>query len=354
MYRYGFSLIVAGLLLIACATGDALTQAKGIWISNNELSALPTSGPAWEKLKAAADSYFGKATGGHDDKHDVYTLGQALVAARLNDDRYRAKVADNLMSAIGSEDKGNALSISRNLLGYVLAADLIDFAKYEPEREARFREWLRNVRHKRLEGKSLISMHEKRPNNWGTHAGAGRIAIALYLGDTADLERAAKIFKGWLGDRSSYAGFEYGNLDWQADPTNSVGINPKGAMRQGHSIDGVLPDDQRREGGFQWPPPKENYVYGALQGVVAQAEMLHRAGYDTWNWQDKAILRAFQWTHKEANFPPTGDDTWLLPLIDRRYGTNFWNKLPVSPGKAMGWTDWTHGAASSGGASDSK
>ena len=43
--------------------------------------------------------------------------------------------------------------------------------------------------------------------------------------------------------------------------------------------DGVLPDDQRRSGGFVWPPTKENYVWEALQGAIAQAVILHRAGF---------------------------------------------------------------------------
>jgi hypothetical protein len=114
------------------------------------------------------------------------------------------------------------------------------------------------VRTETLDGKTLINTHEIRPNNWGTHAGASRVATDLYLGDKADLAKAAQVFKGWLGDRSAYAGFTYGDLAWQADPSKPVGINPKGATRNGHLIDGVLPDDQRRAGGFSWPPQQEN------------------------------------------------------------------------------------------------
>ena len=114
----------------------------------------------------------------------------------------------------------------------------------------------------------------------------------------------------------------------------------------GFSVDGVLPDDQRRGGAFTWPPPKENYVYGALQGALAAANILHRAGYDTWNWQDKALLRAYLWLHNEANFPPEGDDTWQLPLVDSVYGTDFWDGSPIRHGKNMGWTDWTHASGS--------
>jgi len=316
----------------------------GIWISPEEIMALPTSGPAWEKLKKLADSDFGKAKGGHNDNHDVYTYGQALVAVRLNDDTYRAKVAANVISAIGSEDNGNVLSLARNLIGYVIAADLIDLKNFDPAKDAQFREWLAMVRHKELGGQgTLITIHEKRPNNFGTHATAARAAAAIYLGDQADLERTAQVFKGWMGDRSSYAGFKYGDLSWQADPNNPVGINPVGATKQGRNIDGVLPDDQRRGGKFKWPPPKENYVYGALQGALAAANILHRAGYDAFNWENRALLRAYNWLHNVANFSPVGDDRWQLPMVDYIYGTNFWDGSLVKVGKNMGWTDWTHG-----------
>src|SRR6185436_3561741 len=127
-----------------------------------------------------------------------------------------------------------------------------------------------------LDGQTLRSTHEKRPNNWGTHAGASRAAVAVYLGDQAELDRCAQVFKGWLRDRSAYAGFEYGDVSWQADPSHPVGINPRGATKSGHNIDGVLPDDQRRAGGFTWPPPKENYVWEALQGALLAALVLER------------------------------------------------------------------------------
>jgi hypothetical protein len=39
------------------------------------------------------------------------------------------------------------------------------------------------------------------------------------------------------------AGFKFGDLHWQADPSKPVAINPKGATKNGHLIDGVLADD---------------------------------------------------------------------------------------------------------------
>jgi hypothetical protein len=140
-----------------------------------------------------------------------------------------------------------------------------------------------------------------------------------------------------------YAGFTYGDLDWQCNPGQPVGINPAGCTRNGHSIDGVLPDDQRRGGGFVWPPPQENYVWEALQGAIVQAELLTRAGYPAWQWENQALRRAINWLHEQANYPAAGDDSWQPWLFNHTYGTNFPAPLPSSPGKGMGWTDWTHG-----------
>jgi hypothetical protein len=115
----------------------------------------------------------------------------------------------------------------------------------------------------------------------------------------------------------------------------------------------VLPDDQRRAGSFSWPPPKENYVYEALQGAVAQAVLLERAGHDPWSWGERALLRAFVWLHEEADYPAEGDDTWLPHLVNDAYGTHFPAPVPSRPGKGMGFSDWTHGPSTEDDASRS-
>jgi len=203
---------------------------------------------------------------------------------------------------------------------------------------------------------SIPDKFEDRPNNHGTMAGAAWAASAVYLGRQSDLDHIAKVFKGYLGDRSSYADFNYGTLDWQSDPSKPVGINPKGATLQGHNVDGVLPDDQRRwssNGDFTWPPPKEPYVYEGLQGAIVLATILKNQGYNAPSWNDKALLRAYQWLKKEANYPAEGDDTFQLPLVDYHYSAGFWNGSKTRHGKNMGWTGWTHGSASSGGSAGS-
>jgi hypothetical protein len=336
---------LAVVLGLSCADPGAGAQARGareIWISRAAIRALPDSGPAWDALLAEARRpIVVPDLSDQEDGSNVRALAKALVYVRTGEERYRDEVVAAVRQAIGTEQGGRTLALGRNLVAYVIAADLVVL----PEAEDReFRAWLDRVRRAVLDGRTLVSTHERRPNNWGTQAGASRMAAALYLGDADDFCRAARVFRGWLGDRDVYAGFKWGrDLSWQADARKPVGINPAGALRQGHSIDGVLPDDQRRAGSFAWPPPVTNYAYGALGGALAQAVILQRQGYDAWQWQDRALLRAFAWLNDQASFPSKGDDTWQPHLINHVYGTHFPAPLPSRPGKNVGFTDWTHG-----------
>jgi hypothetical protein len=313
-----------------------------IWISRERLLELPTEGAAWDNLtKAAQKPLMPPDVSDQDDPANVHLLAKALVYARTGRESYRDTVIQACLLAIGTEAGGRTLALGKELMAYVLAADLVGMPA---DKDAEFRAWLRDVRDKELQDKTLRSTHEDRPNNWGTYAGATRAAIAAYLYDRADFARAARVFKGWLGDRAAYAGFRYKELTWQADPNAPVGINPAGATKQGHPIGGVLPDDQRRSGSFTWPPPKANYVYTALQGALAHAVILHNAGYDVWQWQDRALLRAFRWLHAHADYPAEGDDTWQPHVINYYYdAADFPAPIPSEPGKNVGWTDWTHG-----------
>jgi hypothetical protein len=328
---------------VAGAVVDEAKAAGRLWIDPARLASLPTSGEGWENVLRAAQEPVGKPNlSDMEDPTNVRIMAKALVYARTGEDRYRQEVVSACLAAIGTERGGSTLALGRELAAYVIAADLV--GGLPGEQGKRFDAWLRGVRHQKLRGGTLVSTHERRPNNWGTSAGASRVAVAAYLGDAQDLERAAKIFRGWLGDRSAYAGFRYGALAWQADPEAPVGINPRGSRRDGHSIDGVLPDDQRRSGPFRWPPPHENYVYGALQGALVQAVLLHNAGYDVWEWGDRALLRAFLWLNAEAGFPARGDDGWEPWLINFHYAVKLPTPDPARPGKIAGWTDWTHRA----------
>lgn len=334
------TLLALGLALFP-AKAPRIAQERGspelgIWIKSDEISSYGASGAAWDEMAAAASSLGSLDLSDQDDPDDSRLLAAAMVAVRLGQDvRPLRAVA---LAAMGTEDGGRTLALARNLPCLVFAVDLIGLP---PDDDARFRAWLAAVRTETLDGRTLVSTHEQRPNNWGTWAGAARAAADVYLGDLADLKRCAQVHAGWMGYPKAYNRFSFGELDWQADRTKPVGINAPGTTIQGHSVDGVLPDDQRRAGGFTWPPPKENYVWEALQGATTTCVILDRAGMpEVWSWKSSAILRAVTWLHTQAEYPAEGDDTWIVPIVNAAYGAAFPFPSPTRHGKGPGFTDW--------------
>lgn len=323
------------------------TTPYGIWLSTEEIAALPTSGSAWEALLDEANQSAGTPDlSDQDDDTNVIILAKALAYARIGDANYLNDVLSALqvITFDDTEDGGRTLALGRELAAYIIAADLINLAMVDPQLDGQFRDKLQELLTKELDGRTLQNTHEDRANNWGTHAGASRAAIAVYLDDTVELERTAEVFKGWLGDRDSYADFGYSSDDsWQCDPEQPVGINPVGCSKEGHSIDGALPEEMRRGGSFTWPPDPTGYAWEGLQGAIVQAHILYRAGYPTWDWEDQALLRAVQFLY-DVNWPADGDDEWQLWLINYVYGTSYPTTTPAGVGKNMGWTDWTHAA----------
>ena len=302
------------------------------------------SGAAWDALKRAADSSAGSPNlADRDSGTDVLVLAKALVYARTGTASYRTAVIAALRGVMGTEAGATHLSVGRGLAAYVFAADLIGLRGADPALDATFRAWLGAMLDRELSDGSLTWTHERRPNNHGLHAGASRAAVAAYLGDGAELARVATVFRGWVGERAAYAGFSYGDLAWQSNPSQPVGINPPGATLNGQNVDGTLPDEQRRTGGFAWPPPCGSYPHEAIDGSLLTAEILSRAGYAAYGWGSNALLRAEQWL-VSTGCPPSGDNVWNLPLLDARYGSSFWNGAVVRPGKNFGWTDWLYGS----------
>jgi hypothetical protein len=341
-------LLVGAALILPIAGAQAASPS--VLISAAQIQSLPVSGTAWTNLKKYADAAAGTPNiSDQDSSNDVRTLAKSLVFARTGDASYRSEVINALHAAVGTEVGGRSLALARNLPGYVIAADLVNLDTADPVfNTAVFRPWLRALLSETMtDGRNLRQIHEQRPNNWGTHAGAARAAIAAYLGDGAELARTATVFRGWLGDRSAYAGFKYGTTSWQADPSQLVAINATASTKAydgtAISLDGALPDEMRRGGSFQWAPIYTGYPWEALQGATLQAEILNHAGYGTWTWSNRALYRAARFLYQTVNWPAVGDDTWQPWLIDARTGAGFPRPASTQPGKNFGFTDWLYG-----------
>ncbi len=302
-----------------------------ILIARSALMARPTSGASWATLKSWADKGAGTPSlSDQNNQNDIVALAKSMVYARTGIAHYRTEAIAMLKAAKGTEARGT-LAEARNTAPLALAADFLSW------HDAAWQAWLASLR------PDLIAIHTKRPNNWGTHAGASRLAVDLFLRDGTDLARAAAVFHGWTGDRAAYAGFKYGEMSWQANPAAPVGIDPVGAKVGGMNVDGILPDDMRRGGAAtSVGADGVSYTWEALQGALLQAELLHRAGYASYSWGDQALRRAVVRMYALGH-PASGDDDWQPSLVNARYGTSFAEKASTHPGKAFGFADWLWG-----------
>ena len=61
------------------------------------------------------------------------------------------------------------------------------------------------------------------------------------------MARTAQVFKGYLGDRSSIAEFDYGDLSWQADPDHPGGINSEGGTRKDEKKQGYANKNEKTQ-----------------------------------------------------------------------------------------------------------
>jgi hypothetical protein len=363
--RYARRLIL--VVVVACTAAVIVyvpSAAAQIWLTPEEIHGLPTSGRAWANVKAAANSNLAGLTLMTDinSVHDTYTLAAAYGFVRLGNAAYRAKVAHEIRRAIGSEcaagiSDSRHLGIARNTASYVIAAQLINLRGYDSALESKFRDWIISLRDAPCgnSGDSLKAIQEGRPNNHGTMAASGRAAVSAYLGDTTDLARTAQVLKGWMGDRTAFSWprFPAGSETWTPDPAQRRPVNPVGAVVQGRNVDGAQPQEQARCGAFSWPPCYTFYPWGGLSGSIVAAEILRRNGHPgIFTEQSSAIKRAYDFVYRLATQVSarwwgearSGDDTWQPHLINWVYGTSYLEHVPGSPtpGRNMGWTDWTH------------
>ena len=364
-HRRPLKLALAILALVATTVpivSTASSTTPGLLMPRSELLALPTSGSAWTALKAVADAPLGTPNlCDQNAQHHLRTFAAALVYARTGVASYGTKARAGIMAALPTQVVGcnNAvLSLGRQLTAYVVSADLADLGGAD---DTTFRAWLGTIRTKNIGGhpvwNSIVRTHQLSPNNWGAYAGASRIAADLYLGDTADLAAATLVTRGFLGDRSAYAGFTDNlttdALAWTCTHTTTTYTPVDGACTlSGISADGAVAADVSRGAGVRWPPadPGIPYQLEAIQGLGLQVELLWRHGQSgAWSWSNNALKRMASIVTRSGASGGTGWNETMtsrqMPwLLNRRYGLS----IPTAPsgmGRAIGFTDWLYGSA---------
>jgi hypothetical protein len=335
---------------------------QGIWLSPDEIAVLPTETEAFQRLEERASRDIRlEDISNQDSRTPSHLMEVALVAACHDDARLRTIVRDAIVAGIGTEDgdtgghraRNRPLGIGRNLPGYVIAADLIGLRSFDRPANDRFRAWLDQLRTKKVAGAdwSLAEVEPLDHSNWGAHISAAMTVTNLYLEDETAIRTSADILRGWLGDPEGRQDWEYDtdrhDYSWMChypDVDRFLPVNPAGCEREGMAIDGIIPIDMQRGGGFRVPPRYTQYPRESLQGRTVQAELLYRAGYDTWTWADRALLRIAQ---RQRAMAEEFDRDWYEPrmgcywIISRRTGIELPLEAP-STGRSVSGVDWTH------------
>ena len=355
-------LLAAGVMLgLAVAQLDvhpATAAGNYLLLSRDRLMSLPTDTAAWQfVVRTARGDWPAPELDDQDNKTNVMALAAALVYARTGDGEMRARARNAIERMIPtynlSMDAG--LGPARQITGWVLTADFIGL---DGGLDGEFRDLLRRALTKPIGthsrwGGSLRACHEDSDNNWGAWCGASRIAAARYLGDAAELERAERVYRGFLGDRDAWSEFRgQGSSNdalnsairtWSCDasPASYVPTNPACGDRSG-----AFPADASRLGAYR--EFDAAYQSETTAGIVLAAELLHQAGY-TGAWTNRnalARIAAFDYEHGAWNL---GGAQYHWPwLVNRRLGTSYPTK-DAGIGRSLGYTDWLYGGGGGGG-----
>lgn len=343
----------------------AAPPGSGMWISPAELMNLPTSGTAWNNLRTTAYASWGTADlKNQDNKHAIYTLAGALVYARTGDSALRSKVKNAILAAKQSMDASSewqttngVLAAGRQIGAYVIAADLINLRNFDAAADNEFRAWLGPIRTTNIgthgRWKSITFTCENATSNWATFACASRIAASIYLGDTADVTRAASILQAFFGERSLYPANAPGRngyfqhtegyqASWSCVDASWMGLNPD-CVKSGVNLSGVLVEDASRGGGCcVLQGDGIMYSWEALQGLFVSVELLYRTGNygNPYTWSNNALRRSMDFMQR-SGWNITNPAKYVAWLANDRYGTTY-PTATGGNGRIMSWGDWLY------------
>lgn len=327
-------------------------SAAGFWISAAELAGLPTSGSAWKAVLSVAEADLGTAdVADQDSVHDGNTLACALAAARTGRADLREKATNALSSAIGTEEGARWLAVGRNLGAYVISADVLGI------RSGPIYVWLagfltRTLRANNQDEQVFLGDSWGSGSNGSAQEGFVHASLCRYTGDADRLARGWDGYRRYCGDRTSPRTMISNSDAWQEYPSDPVGIQNTGAIKQGCRLDGAISNDMSRGGDSICNPAYTQYPWVGLQGAVPAALVYARAGYPAWEIMDAAIRRTHDYLY---SLRPQNVD-WFdgvranecIFLVNRAYGTSFPCTVPIGSGRTFGYTDWTHAPGGAG------
>jgi len=390
----------------ASGTGGSGGTTSGAYLvmPQAELEALPVSGDAWDYLKARADEAVAitldagseaspwlpnyNDSGAAQRVPARYLAAALVVASAFDGDKapYRAAVAAALRHVMGSEEEASTdgtaagdrlLATARQLPAWVLSADLIALdgsltgTRTTPGSDSgtdwtatTFDDWLSSVRTKTIgtHGRwtNITLTHENSAANWGAHCAASRVAASLYLGDDSDVDRAATVLRGAMGDSNAYPAYPDGqnpqdgegfqttssfDSSWACNYSATVGgWRPINSGDCGAAMDGIVVEDMSRSAGAypNYDDTGIGYAFETMAGLHLAALLLDRQGVAAFSWSDDALKRAMLWLDGEGQVPGSGSVRQHVPWITNHfYGTN----LPTGEarmGRGFGFTDWLY------------
>lgn len=362
-----FAMILGNTIHTQAGSASSALRSPGIgmWISADEIMSLHKFGAAWDKMRLAAYSPWGTPDlKNMDNKHDINVLAGALVYARNGGPGMRKKVRNAILSAKQTLDQpaewqtySGVLSASRQIGAYVIAADLIDLKDFDATADHEFRAWLTTIRTRNIgthgRWKAITYTCENATSNWGTFACASRIAASIYLGDTADVDRAAAIIRSYFGERSAYPAnapgedgyFEHTagyRASWACANSSWAGINPL-CVKFGVNLNGVLVEDASR-GGDCCTLQGDGIMYSweALQGLFVSTELLYRTGRygNPYDWSNQALRRALNFMQR-SGWRISNVASYIPWLANERYGTSY-PQPAKGYGRIIGWGNWLY------------
>ena len=212
---------------------------------------FPMSGADWTQVSSDGAASPGTPNvGSQDSQHDIYTLAAALTCVRNNANCTKAR--SQVVAAIGTEGNNRWLAISRNLGGYIIAADLLGLRDDgNPGSDgSRVEAWIRSFLTRQLPDNNTGINRHIGPFHSGSNAAAQEgfiyAAIGAYINDTTVLNRAWDAFRTYACDPTAP---DNENIDlgagvaggWAYNDSSPCAVNPLNSTK-------VVPgDDPVRE-----------------------------------------------------------------------------------------------------------